>query len=273
MMTRPDPVTPHSLPQYSPWGINWLGMWTVYVKEVRRFVNVFTQTIAAPIATTLLFLAVFILAQGRGGAAIEGIPYAVFLVPGLTIMTMVQNAFANTSSSLMIAKLQGNIVDMLMPPLSAFELTVGYAAAGMTRGLVVGVAVGACLRLFVPFGLTDVGLVMFHGIMGSLMLSLLGVIGALWAEKFDHIAAVTNFVITPFAFLSGTFYSIRHLPEPWDSLVHLNPFFYMIDGFRAGFIAQSESVLGVGLVVMLLSNTVLFLVSWRLFAIGYKLKA
>jgi ABC-2 type transport system permease protein len=253
-------------------GVNWLGLWTVYLKEVRRFVNVFTQTILAPIATTLLFLAVFALSLGNRGE-IGGVPYAVFLAPGLTIMAMVQNAFANTSSSIMIAKLQGSIVDMLMPPLSAAELTIGYAAAGATRGLVVGVAVGAALYPFAPYTIDNWGLVIFHGLAGSLMLSLLGIMGALWSEKFDHIAAVTNFVVTPFAFLSGTFYSIERLPPAAQTVARLNPFFYMIDGFRAGMIGHADASLPLGVAVMIGVNLALGLVTYRMFATGYKLKA
>lgn len=269
-MTIQTPIDP-SVSRFTH-GVNWLGLWTVYLKEVKRFVNVFTQTILAPIATTLLFLAVFALSLGRSGE-IGGVPYAVFLVPGLTIMAMVQNAFANTSSSIIIGKLQGSIVDMLMPPLSAAELTIGYAGAGATRGVVVGIAVGVTLYLFAPFQIHDWGLVIFHGVAGSLMLSLLGIMGALWSEKFDHIAAVTNFVVTPFAFLSGTFYSIERLPPTAQLIAHFNPFFYMIDGFRAGFIGHADGSLPLGIAVMTAIDLALGLATYWMFATGYKLKA
>jgi ABC-2 type transport system permease protein len=253
--------------------VNWLGLWTLYLKEVQRFFAVKTQAIIAPVVTTLLFLAVFTLALGRAVEVVNGVPFAQFLAPGLVMMAMVQNAFANTSSSLVIAKIQGNIVDILMPPLSPTELTVGIALGGTTRGLVVGIATLAGMRIFVEFGVHDIVFVLFHAFAASLMLSLLGMIGGIWADKFDHMAAVTNFVITPFAFLSGTFYSIQRLPEFFQTLAHLNPFFYMIDGFRYGFTGVTDTAPLLGVAVMLGIDTVLALVCWRLFAAGYKLKA
>jgi ABC-2 type transport system permease protein len=183
--------------------VNWRGLWTLYMKEVRRFLNVFTQTLLAPMVTTLLFLAIFTLALGGAGRTVGGVDFALFLAPGLIMMSIVQNAFANTSSSIVIAKVQGNIVDVLMPPLSPGELTLGFAAGGVTRGLMVGLAVGLGMWLFVPITLHNPLFILYHGVMAALMLSLLGMIGGIWAEKFDHIAAVTNFVITPFSFLSG----------------------------------------------------------------------
>ncbi len=252
--------------------VNWRGLWTLYMKEVRRFLNVFTQTLLAPMVTTLLFLAVFTLALGGGGRVVGGVPFAAFLAPGLIMMAMVQNAFANTSSSLVIAKVQGNIVDVLMPPLSPAELTLGMAAGGATRGVMVGLAVGLGMWIFVPVTLHNPLFILFHGVMASLMLSLLGMIGGIWSEKFDHIAAVTNFVITPFSFLSGTFYSIERLPETWQVVAHFNPFFYMIDGFRYGFIGHADGNLTLGIVVMAGVNLFLWTVTYRMFATGYRLK-
>jgi len=253
--------------------VNWLGLWTLYLKEVQRFMTVATQTVAAPMVTTLLFLAVFTLALGRAVEVVNGVPFAQFLAPGLVMMAMVQNAFANTASSLVISKVQGNIVDILMPPLSPAELTVGIALGGTTRGLVVGAATLIGMRFFVDFEIHAIVFALFHAIAASLMLSLLGMIGGIWAEKFDHMAAVTNFVITPFAFLSGTFYSIKRLPEFFQTLAHANPFFYMIDGFRYGFTGVTDTAPMLGVAVMLGIDTVLALICWRLFAAGYKLKA
>ncbi|MBM3601292.1 MAG: ABC transporter permease [Alphaproteobacteria bacterium] len=253
--------------------VNWRGLWTLYLKEVRRFVKVLTQTVLAPMVTTLLFYAVFALALGRAVDQAGGVPYLEFLAPGLIIMAMAQNSFANTSSSIIIAKVQGNIVDVLMPPLEAIELSIAYALGGVTRGLVVGLAVALGMALFAPIHVAHPGFILFHGVMGSLMLSLLGIIGAIWSEKFDHIAAVTNFVITPFAFLSGTFYSIERLPGAWNVIAHVNPFFYMIDGFRYGFIGHADGSVGAGVAVMLAVNAALWLVCHRMFATGYKLKA
>ena len=253
--------------------VNWIGLWTLYLKEVQRFLAVATQSIAAPVVTTLLFLAVFMLALGRAVETVNGVPFAQFLAPGLIMMAMVQNAFANTSSSIVISKIQGNIVDILMPPLSPAELTTGIALGGTTRGLVVGAATLAAMRFFVDFGIHDIFFVLFHAFAASLMLALMGVIGGIWAEKFDHMAAMTNFVITPFAFLSGTFYSIQRLPGLFQTLAHFNPFFYMIDGFRYGFTGVSDTTPMLGVAVMAALDAVLAVVCWRLFATGYRLKA
>ncbi len=252
--------------------VNWVGLWTLYLKEVRRFLKVATQTILAPLVTSFLFLAIFSLALGRAVQMIGGVPFAEFLAPGLIMMAMVQNAFANTSSTLVIAKVQGNIVDLLMPPLSPGELTFGLAAGGLTRGIVVGAVIWGAFLLVLPIHIHDLFFVLFHAVAASLMLSLLGVLGGLWSEKFDHIAAVTNFVITPFAFLSGAFYSTERLPGIWHTIAHLNPFFYMIDGFRYGLIGHADGSLGVGILVMLGANAFLWWLTLRLFAIGYKLR-
>ncbi len=166
--------------------VNWLGLWTLSMREIRRFTKVHTQTIAAPVVTTLLFLAVFVLALGPQVNVAGGISFAEFLAPGLIMMAMTQNAFANTSSSLVIAKVQGNIVDSLMPPLSPGELVVGFAAGGIVRGLVVGLVVAACLLPFVPLHVHAWGWILFNGLMASALLSLLGIAGGVWSEKFDH---------------------------------------------------------------------------------------
>ncbi len=252
---------------------NWLGLWTLYSREVRRFLKVYTQTLLAPLVTTLLFLAVFSLALGRSVEHIGSIPFLEFLAPGLVMMAITQNAFANTSSSILIAKVQGNIVDTLMPPLTAHELTFAFAMGGTTRGLVIGALIVAVMSLFVPMGMENAALVLYHGFMGALMLSLFGVVGGVWSVKFDHIAAVTNFVVTPLSFLSGTFYSIERLPELGKFLAHLNPFFYMIDGFRAGFIGHADSNILTGILVMAGVNAFLWILSYRMFKTGYKLKA
>jgi len=253
--------------------VNWLGLWTLYVREVRRFLKVYMQTVAAPVVTTLLFLAIFLLALGGQTRMIGAIPYTEFLAPGLIMMAMVQNAFANTSSSLMIAKVQGNIVDVLMPPLGPGELVWGFALGGVTRGLVVGVVVAAVSAIFVPLHVYNYGLMLFHSVAASLCLSVLGIIGAIWADKFDHIAAVTNFVVTPLSFLSGTFYSINVLPGIWRDVALANPFFYMIDGFRYGLTGHADSSLVVGVIVMIVTNTALIVLCHAMFKRGYKLKA
>ena len=252
---------------------NGRGLWTLYQKEVRRFLNVYTQTLMAPMVTTLLFLAIFTLALGRAVQQAGGVPYDQFLAPGLVMMAMAQNAFANTSSSIVIGKIQGNIVDILMPPLSSWELTLGIAGGGLTRGMMVGGVVCLGMALFVPIRVHDPLFILFHAFNASLMLALFGMIGGIWAEKFDHIAAVTNFLITPLSFLSGTFYSIERLPESWHFIALLNPFFFMIDGFRYGFIGHADGSLTAGILVVLLVNLTLWIVTLRMFATGYRLKA
>jgi ABC-2 type transport system permease protein len=251
----------------------WRGVWSLYMKEVQRFWNVSGQTIAAPVVTTLLFLAVFTVAPGRGGTIVQGVPYAVFLAPGLAIMAMAQNSFANTSSSIIISKVQGNIVDLLLPPLSAGDIMIGMTASGVTRGLLVGCVVALAMEIFVPWHVVHPFFVLFHGLAACLMLSLLGIVGGIWSEKFDHIAAVTNFIVTPATFLSGSFYTLDRLPPIWQHLAHVNPFFYMIDGFRYGFIGTSDAPIATGLVVMTLVDAALALVAYRMLATGYKLKA
>ncbi|MEQ9143190.1 MAG: ABC transporter permease [Parvibaculaceae bacterium] len=252
---------------------NWLGMWTLYVKEVRRFIKVITQTVLAPVVTTLLFLAIFSLALGRQRPDINGVPFTEFLAPGLIMMTMLQNAFANTSSSIMISKVQGNIVDVLMPPLSAGELNVGFAMAGVTRGALVGFVTALGMLPFVSFSITHLWAVVFFGAGASLMLSLLGILGGIWSEKFDHLQAVTNFIITPLAFLSGTFYSVTQLPGFAYTFTQYNPFFYLIDGFRYAFTGISDGSITTGIWVTIGCNAVLWVVTDQVLRRGYRLKA
>jgi ABC-2 type transport system permease protein len=267
-VTIPAPPAPRHIGFF-----NGRGAWTLYAKEVRRFLKVAQQTLLAPVVTTLLFLAIFTLALGGDQRVIAGVPFDQFLAPGLVMMAVAQNAFANTSSSLVISKVQGNIVDVLMPPLSPSELTLGYALAGVTRGLLVGAACIAAMMLFVETHIRDPGLILYHAAMASLMLSLLGLIGGIWADKFDHIAAVTNFIVTPAAFLSGTFYSIERLPGFWNALAHANPLFFLIDGFRAGFIGKSDGPLLAGALVVAAVNAALWAICHAMFKKGYKLKA
>jgi len=253
--------------------VNWLGLWTLLVKEVRRFLKVYFQTVLAPVVTTLLFLAVFALATGQSRGLVSGVPYEQFLAPGLIMMAITQNAFANTSSSLIIAKVQGNIVDLLMPPLSPLEQTVAVALGGVARGLLVGAAVLLAMLTFIPLHVASLPLVLFHALTASLLLSFLGMAGGIWAEKFDHLASVTNFIITPLSFLSGTFYSVERLPGLVKTLAKIDPFFYMIDGFRAGFIGHSDGDITTGIIVMLGMNLVMGFTAYRMFKSGYKLKA
>ncbi|MFV0431559.1 MAG: ABC transporter permease [Alphaproteobacteria bacterium] len=253
--------------------INWIGFKTLYLREYRRFMSVASQTIAAPVVTTLLFLAVFMLAIGVNRVDINNVPFAQFLAPGLIMMTMVQNAFANTSSSLMIAKMQKNIVDTLMAPLSPFELTLGYMLGGVSRGILVGFSVFVVMLLLGFIVIHHPLIVLLYAFLACSMLSLLGTIGGIIAIKYDHLGAFTNFVITPLSFLSGTFYSVNALPKFGKILASYNPFFYMIDGFRYGFIGVSDGNIIHGFSVLFVSNVILFLIVYEMFRRGYRLKS
>jgi ABC-2 type transport system permease protein len=255
-------------------GVNWGGLKTLYVKEVRRFFKVQMQTVWAPAITTLLYLAIFTIALGRGGRMIMGVPFANFLAPGLIVMAMIQNAFANSSFSLLVGKIQGNIVDYLMPPLSTGELIAGLVGASVTRAFLVGCAVWLAMLLWpgVSVDMRRPELVLWFGLMGSLLLSFLGLLTSVWAEKFDHAAAVTNFVVTPLSLLSGTFYSVHQLSPTFQAVSHANPFFYVISGFRSGFLGVSDSPLLVGGIVLLALNVVLWALCYALLKSGWKIK-
>ena len=257
----------------TPLDLNLIGLQTLYLKEVRRFLKVPGQTLAAPVVTTLMFLLIFTLALGRGGRTVGDVPFLEFLAPGLIMMAIIQNAFSNTSSSMLIAKIQGNIVDLLMPPLRPGELLFGLIAGGVTRGLLVAIAVTLAMLPFVPLAPPHPGLVAFHAVGGSLMLALLGLLGGIWAEKFDQMAALTNFVITPLSFLSGTFYSIAQLPEPFHAIALANPLFYLIDGLRFGFTGHADGSPLLGVVVVIAVNAGLWLLTHHVLARGYRLKA
>jgi len=253
--------------------INWLGIWTLYLKEVERFLKVAMQSVLAPVVTTLLFLAIFSLAFGDRSAMTGGVAMPQFLAPGLMMMAVIQNSFANTSSSILISKIQGNIVDVLMPPLSGGELVMCYVLAGLTRGLICAVVVAAAMAVFVDLTLVHLWPVVFYAIAAGLLLAQLGLLTGMWADKFDHLSAVTNFVITPLAFLSGTFYSVERLPEAWRLVSHLNPFFYMIDGFRYAFIDRADSNLAIGVVLLVALNLFFYGLLLVLFRRGWRLKA
>src|SRR5438105_2844940 len=255
-------------------GVNWGGLRTLYIKEVRRFFKVQMQTVWAPAITTLLYLAIFTVALGRGGRTVLGVPFANFIAPGLIVMAMIQNAFANSSFSLLVGKIQGNIVDYLMPPLSTGELIAGLVGAAVTRAFLVGFAVWVVMLFWpgVSVAVRRPELLLYFGLMGSLLLSFLGLLTSVWADKFDHAAAVTNFVVTPLSLLSGTFYSVHQLAPTFQAVSHANPFFYVISGFRAGFLGTSDSPLWVGAIGLLVLNVVLWAVCYALLRSGWKIK-
>ena len=252
---------------------NWTGLGTLIEREVMRFASVWTQTLLAPLVTAGLFLAVFTLAIGPSRGDVMGVPFIEFLAPGLLMMTVIQNAFANTSSSLMISKVQGNIVDTLMPPLSPAELVIGYIAGGVARGVLVAIFIAVVLMIVLGHGLAHPVWALVFAALGSAFLGGLGIVAAIAAEKFDHMAAITNFIIVPLSFLSGTFYSIERLPPLMQTITHLNPVFYLIDGVRYGFIGVSDSSPWLGLAVCLVSTAAVLALCWHWFRTGYRLKA
>ncbi len=253
--------------------VNWRGLWTLYMKEVKRFWKVWMQTLGAPIVTTLLFLAIFSVALGRVRPDINGVAFVNFLAPGLIMMAIIQNAFANSSSSLLVGKVQGNIVDILMPPLSPMELGAGIIWGAVTRGIFVGIGTYASMSIFVPLGVHNMWALGFYGLMASLLLSSIGLIGGIWAEKFDHLATVTNFGIMPLSFLSGTFYSVDQLPHFAYVITQYNPFFYMIDGFRYGVTGHAEGSLLFGGLMLLILNIIFGTACYILLKKGYRLKS
>ena len=255
-------------------GVNWGGLSTLYIKEVKRFFKVQMQTVWAPAVTTLLYLIIFTVALGREGKMVLGVPFADFIAPGLIVMAMLQNSFANSSFSLLVGKMQGTIVDYLMPPLSVGELIAGLVGAAVTRAFLVGFAVWLIMIFWpgVHVGITHPGALLWFGLMGSLMLAFLGLLTSIWAEKFDHSAAVSNFVVAPLSLLSGTFYSVDQLSPAFRAVSHANPFFYVISGFRYGFLGEADSPIWVGAIVLLLLNIVLFAVCYALLKSGWKIK-
>ncbi len=252
---------------------NWSGFRTLYEKEVRRYIKVFGQTVGAPVVTTLMFMMIFTLALGGSGRYVGDIPYAVFLAPGLIIMSVLQNSFANTSSSIIGSKMQGNIVDILLAPLGAKEIAMGYAFGGITRGVMVGCFVMIAMSFMTDVNFTHIWAILYFGISGAMMLSLLGVMTGIWGQRFDQTSAINNFVIMPLSFLSGTFYSIERLSGIWYQISQVNPFFYLIDGFRYGFTGQAEANPITGVIYILGINIVLWTACYRMFKSGYKLRA
>ena len=258
-------------PRLGKW--NTIGTWALYRREVMRFFKIWGQTFFAPIVTALLFLAIFNLAFSGQGRSVENIPFIRFLAPGLTLMALMTAAFANASFSLMFEKIVEIICDTLMPPMSSSELTAGYVLASTTRGLLVGLAVMLAMAIFTSIEIYSWMFIIFYSIAASILMSLLGLIVGIWAEKIDHVASINNFVILPLTFLSGTFYSIQHLPIFFQNIAIFNPFFYLIDGFRYGFLGVHDGDLFLGVILTTLLAIVLCYICISLFASGYKLKS
>ncbi|MFD1788205.1 ABC transporter permease [Sphingomonas floccifaciens] len=259
--------------------VNWGGLKTLYVKEVRRFFKVQLQTIWAPAMSQLLLMVVFTTALGgRGSVSVGGasIAFAAFIAPGLIVMGMLNNAFANSSFSLLVGKIQGTIVDYLMPPLSTAELLAALVGGAVTRAFCVGFAVWLAMLLFLGSAAIPANplVAILFGLLGSALLAFLGVLTSIWGEKFDHAAAVTNFVIAPLTLLSGTFYSVDRLAPAFQAVSHANPFFYIISGFRYGFLEVSDGYLPVwgGALIVLALDIVLGVLCYALLKSGWKLK-
>jgi len=252
--------------------VNWLGLWTLCAREVQRFMAIWTQTVAAPLATAGLFMVIFSIAIGPRRGDVMGVDFTTFIAPGILMMSVIQNAFANTSSSIVIGKVQGNIVDTLMPPLSPAELVIGYLVGAVARGLFVALAIGLGLLLVLGIVPQHPVLALLFVVLGSAFLGALGIVAGIFSNKFDQMAAITNFVITPLAFLSGTFYSVEALPPGLREVTHMNPVFYLIDGVRFGVIGVSDSSVWLGLGVAVGATLAVSGVAWWMFARGFRLK-
>ncbi len=275
----PEPLSPPLSPPGVPVirNVNWGGLRTLYIKEVRRFFKVQLQTVWAPAITTLLFLVIFTVATGGkrpvqiGGTAV---PFADFLAPGLIVMGMLQNAFANSSFSLLVGKIQGTIVDYLMPPLSTGELLAGMVGGAVTRAVCVGLAVFLAMQFWPGVHVVPQHplAIIWFGLLGAVFLSFVGILTSMWAEKFDHAAAVQNFLIAPLTLLSGTFYSVDKLAPAFQTFSHFNPFFYIISGFRYGFLLDADSDVLFGGAVILGLDIAIGLLCYQLLRRGWRLK-
>jgi ABC-2 type transport system permease protein len=253
--------------------MNFAGTGTLFRKEVLRFWKVAFQTVAAPVLTSIMYLVIFGQALQQHVQPLPGVGYTSFLVPGLVMMSVLQNAFANSSSSLVQSKITGNLVFLLVTPLSHWAWFAAYVGAAMVRGLAVGLGVLLVTVWFAPLQLAAPGWIIVFGALGAGMLGTLGLIAGLWADKFDQMAAFQNFIIMPLTFLSGVFYSVHSLPPVWLAVSHLNPFFYMIDGFRHGFFGVGDVSPWLSLAVVGGSFAVVATIALRLLASGYKLRS
>ena len=249
------------------------GAGTLFRKEILRFWKVAVQTVAAPVLTAVLYLMIFGHVLQDHVEAFPGVGYVSFLLPGLVMMSVLQNAFANSSSSLIQSKITGNVVFLLVTPLSHRAWFVAYVGASVVRGLAVGAGVMAVTVWFAPLRLAEPGWIVVFAVLGAALLGTLGLIAGLWAEKFDQIAAFQNFIIMPLTFLSGVFYSVHSLPAVWQTVSHLNPFFYMVDGFRRGFFGVSDVSPWLSLGVVGGSFVLVAGVALQLLRSGYKLRA
>jgi len=253
--------------------VNWIGFWTLYKKEVLRFLIVAIQTVISPLVTSLLFLIVLSLAIGNERGEVLGFPFTTFLAPGLIAMQVIQQGFSHSSSSIMIGKIQGNIIDILYAPLTPGEITLATNFAACTRSIIIAAVSIVVFSFIVDLPFYNFFYILIFTLLGSFILSSIGIIIGLWAEKFDHMASATNFIIVPLSFLSGTFYSIDQLPNSLKIISEFNPFFYIIDGFRYGFLGTSDGSIHFGIIYLILLSCITWFASYILFKKGYKIKS
>ena len=253
--------------------INWIGAWTLYKKEVLRFLIVWVQTLFSPLISSLLFLLVLSLAIGNERGDVLGVAFINFLAPGLIAMQVIQQSFSHSSSSFMIGKIQGNIVDILYAPLSPAEVTLAITLAAVTRSIIIAFISIIVFFLIIDLQITNYLSLIVFTFLSSFILGAVGIIAGLWAEKFDHMASVTNFIIVPLSFLSGTFYTIEKLPSFLQTASKVNPFFYMIDGFRYSFIDKADGSITVGILYLSILSVLIWFLTFILYKKGYKLKS
>ncbi|MBM3579991.1 MAG: multidrug ABC transporter permease [Alphaproteobacteria bacterium] len=252
--------------------INWFGAFTLLTKETRRFLKVYHQTLFSPVVNIILFLAVFSLSVGHQIEKINGVDFKIFMASGLIMMAAMQNAFANSSSSFVMGRVMGHIVDYLIPPLGAFELLFAFTLGAVLRGICVAAVSFVAISIFVALPIHNFFVLIIYLTFSCMFLGLLGVLCGIFSETFDQMSAMTSYVITPLTFLSGTFYSTNALPEFWQKVSHANPFFYMIDGLRYAITGQSDGDLLTGIIYILMLNAALATVLFKLLAKGYRIK-
>jgi ABC-2 type transport system permease protein len=253
--------------------VNWIGFRTLYIKEVSRFLVVWAQTLLSPLVSSLLFLSVLSLALGNERGEVLGFSFISFLAPGLIAMSIIQQSFSHSVSSLMIAKIQGNITDTLFAPLSAVEVSLAIILAAVTRSIVILIISIIVFSLIVEIHIYSIFYIFVGAFLGSFILGALGFITGLWAEKFDHTATITNFIVTPLSFLSGVFYSVDRLPDFFQSISKINPFFFIIDITRFGFLGASDGLIVFGLIYLTIIAFIMWFLSYYLYKIGYKIKS
>mgnify|MGYP003389413796 FL=1 len=253
--------------------VNWIGFRTLYIKEVSRFLVVWAQTLLSPLISSLLFLSVLSLALGNERGEVLGFSFISFLAPGLIAMSIIQQSFSHSVSSLMIAKIQGNITDTLFAPLSAVEVSLAIILAAVTRSIVILIISIIVFSLIVEIYIHSIFYIFVGAFLGSFILGALGFITGLWAEKFDHTATITNFIVTPLSFLSGVFYSVDRLPVFFQSISKINPFFFIIDITRFGFLGVSDGSIVFGLFYLTILAFIMWFLSYYLYKIGYKIKS